>query len=177
MAQRVSVGPTYAAAEAAMAADAAGAQAAGGSAAALGGGFRMRSSQRPAAPAPAAERAGNPHLRGEMPREEDFQQLEYEEQQAGQAVERRIVAFSGREKEATLLRNNLHKLGAANPVIVSGAVGSGKTSVAALLVKELRAQAGGPPPRAGTTSCCGTPSATPSTRRTSAGRWRSSACR
>ena len=143
MAKRVSTGPTYAAAEAAMAADAAGGSAAGGSAAALGGGFRMRSSQRPAAPAPAAERAGNPHLRGEMPREEDFQQLEYEEQQAGQAVERRIVAFSGREKEATLLRNNLHKLGAANPVIVSGAVGSGKTSVAALLVKELRAEAGG----------------------------------
>ena len=112
--KRVSTGPTYAAAEAAMAADAAGEAAAGGSAAALGGGFRMRS-QRPAAPAPAAERAGNPHLRGEMPREEDFQQLEYEEQQAGQAVERRIVAFSGREKEATLLRNNLHKLGRPTP--------------------------------------------------------------
>ena len=139
-AKRVSTGPTYAAAEAAMAADAAGGS---GSAAALGGGFRMRS-REPAAPAPAAERAGNPHLRGEMPREEDFQQLEYEEQQARQAVERRIVAFSGREKEATLLRNNLHKLGAANPVILSGAVGSGKTSVAALLVKELRAQGGGP---------------------------------
>ena len=35
------------------------------------------------------------------------------------------MAFSGREKEATLLRNNLHKLGAANPVILSGAVGRG----------------------------------------------------
>ena len=172
-AKRVSTGPTYAAAEAAMAADAAGGSAAPS---ALGGGFRMRS-REPAAPAPAAERAGNPHLRGEMPREEDFQQLEYEEQQARQAVERRIVAFSGREKEATLLRNNLHKLGAANPVILSGAVGSGKTSVAALLVKELRAQVGGPSTSGRATSCCGTPSATPSTRRTSAGRWRSSACR